>query len=151
MSAAALDPSVERLVADDGVTGRLRDVVRDGRPAARLLAAAIIFLSLFLGVLLIYTAAFGTITGYLQRIVFVFAIVSLGLLAKSPAGTPWHRRGLPSLMLDTVIVALLSAAITFVVHSVRRRWLLEELDGLLQGRPPAPAATDGKTQGAAYA
>ena len=116
MSAAALDPSVERLVADDGVTGRLRDVVRDGRPAARLLAAAIIFLSLFLGVLLIYTAAFGTITGYLQRIVFVFAIVSLGLLAKSPAGTPWHRRGLPSLMLDTVIVALLFGGLVYVLN-----------------------------------
>ena len=31
-----------------------------------------------------------------------------------------------------VIVALLSASITFVVHSVRRRWLLEELDGKLR-------------------
>lgn len=50
-----------------------------------------------------------------------------------------------------VIVALLSASITFAVHSVRRRWLLEELDGLLQGRESAPAAAEGKTQGAAYA
>ena len=33
-----------------------------------------------------------------------------------------------------VIVALLSAAITFVVQSVRRRWLLEELDALLGAR-----------------
>lgn len=33
-----------------------------------------------------------------------------------------------------VIVALLSASITFVVQSVRRRWLLEELDTLLGAR-----------------
>lgn len=33
-----------------------------------------------------------------------------------------------------VIVALLSASITFVVQSVRRRWLLEELDSLLGAR-----------------
>lgn len=33
-----------------------------------------------------------------------------------------------------VIVALLSASITFVVQAVRRRWLLEELDGLLGAR-----------------
>lgn len=50
-----------------------------------------------------------------------------------------------------VIVALLSAAITFVVHSVRRRWLLEELEGLLQGREDTCAAAEGKAQGAAYA
>jgi biopolymer transport protein ExbB/TolQ len=50
-----------------------------------------------------------------------------------------------------VIVALLAAAITFVVHSVRRRWLLEELEGLLGGRA-APVAADGKAAaGAAYA
>lgn len=30
-----------------------------------------------------------------------------------------------------VIVALVAAAITFVVHTVRRRWLLEELNALL--------------------
>ncbi len=35
---------------------------------------------------------------------------------------------------SAVIVALLSAAITFVVQSVRRRWLLEELDALLGAR-----------------
>ena len=50
-----------------------------------------------------------------------------------------------------VIVALLSAAMTFVVHSVRRRWLLEELEGLLQGRADSFAAAKGETQGAAYA
>jgi len=33
-----------------------------------------------------------------------------------------------------VIVALLSASIPFVVQSVRRRWLLEELDALLGAR-----------------
>jgi biopolymer transport protein ExbB/TolQ len=32
---------------------------------------------------------------------------------------------------SAVIIALLSAAMTFVVHSVRKRWLLEELNALL--------------------
>ncbi len=36
-----------------------------------------------------------------------------------------------------VIVALVAAAITFVVHTVRRRWLLEELNALLQARGAA--------------
>jgi biopolymer transport protein ExbB/TolQ len=34
---------------------------------------------------------------------------------------------------SAVIVALMSAAITYVVLSVRRRWLLAELNGLLNG------------------
>jgi biopolymer transport protein ExbB/TolQ len=34
-----------------------------------------------------------------------------------------------------VIVALLAAAITYVVLSVRRRWLLAELNALLNGQP----------------
>lgn len=33
-----------------------------------------------------------------------------------------------------VVVALVAAAITFVVHTVRKRWLLEELDALLQAQ-----------------
>lgn len=111
-----LNASVERLIADDGVTGRLRAVVRNGDPLARLLAAGILFLSLFLGVLLIYTAAFGTITGYLQRIVFVFAILSLGLLIKSPTGTPWHLRRLPSVAIDAIVIGLLFAGLVYVLN-----------------------------------
>lgn len=111
-----LDPSVERLIADDGVTSALRAAVRSGNAVQRFLAAAIIFISLFLGVVLIYTAAFGSITGYLQRIVFVFAIVSLGLLAKSPGGVPWQRRGVPTLIIDLVIIAVLLAGLIYVLN-----------------------------------
>ncbi len=39
-----------------------------------------------------------------------------------------------------VIVALLAAAITFVVQTLRKRWLLEELNALLISLDGAPAA-----------
>ena len=35
---------------------------------------------------------------------------------------------------SAVIVALLAAAITYTVLSIRRRWLLEELNGVLTAR-----------------
>ncbi|MES2532551.1 MAG: MotA/TolQ/ExbB proton channel family protein [Pseudomonadota bacterium] len=37
----------------------------------------------------------------------------------------------------SVIVALASASITFVVHTVRRRWLMRELVAVLDAREPA--------------
>ncbi len=114
--ATHLDPTVERLIADDSVTSPLRAAVRNGNVVQRCLAAAIMFFGLFLGVLMVYTAAFGGITGYLQRIVFVFAIVSLGLLAKSPGGVPWHRRGLPTLLTDLVVILLLFAGLVYVLN-----------------------------------
>lgn len=110
-----LVPEIERLIADDGVTSPLRDAIRAGNLLQRLLAAAIIFISLFLTLLLIYTAAFGSITGYLQRIVFVFAIVCLGLLVKSPAGVPWHRRRLVTLLPDLAAIAVLFAGLVYVL------------------------------------
>ncbi len=36
---------------------------------------------------------------------------------------------------SAVIIALLSAAVTFVVQNLRRRWLLEELNALLAAQP----------------
>jgi len=42
---------------------------------------------------------------------------------------------------SAVIVALLSAAIAYLALTVRRRWLLEELDTLLSAREPNPAST----------
>ena len=39
-----------------------------------------------------------------------------------------------------VIVALLAAAITFVVQTLRKRWLMEELNVLLIGLDAAPVA-----------
>ncbi|MBE0587572.1 MAG: MotA/TolQ/ExbB proton channel family protein [Hydrogenophaga sp.] len=42
-----------------------------------------------------------------------------------------------------VIVALLAAAITFVVQTVRRRWLMEELNALLLALPASSAALAG--------
>ncbi|BBK45394.1 C4-dicarboxylate ABC transporter permease [Allostella vacuolata] len=92
----------------------LRRVIRHGAPHHRAVAAAIIFLSLFLGVLLIYTAAFGTITAYLQRIAFVCAICSIGLLVRSAGGTAWHRRSVASLLPDTVCIVLLIAGMLHV-------------------------------------
>ncbi len=89
--------------------------MRHGTPLQRCLAAAIIFISLFLGLLLLFTAAFGTLTGYLQRIVFVFAIVSLGLLVKSARGLPWPRRGLPGLVPDLIVIAVLFAGLLHVL------------------------------------
>ncbi len=115
-AAMHLDPSVERLIADDSVTSPLRTAVRSGNAVQRCLAAAIMFLGLFLGVLMVYTAAFGGITGYLQRIVFVFAIVSLGLLAKSPGGIPWHRRRAPTLIIDALVIVVLFAGLIYVLN-----------------------------------
>ena len=112
---APLARNVERLIADDTVTSPLRAAVRSGNPLQRLLAAAIMFTSLFLALLLVYTAAFGSITGYLQRIVFVFAIVSLGLLVKSPGGVPWHKRRIATLIPDLVVIAVLFAGLAYVL------------------------------------
>lgn len=44
-----------------------------------------------------------------------------------------------------VIVALLSAAITFVVQSVRRRWLLEELNAILAADAQPVTAAAGES------
>lgn len=51
---------------------------------------------------------------------------------------------------SAVIIALAAAAITYTVLTVRRRWLLEELDALLSGRttvPPLPAHAAGVSHG----
>jgi TRAP transporter 4TM/12TM fusion protein len=106
---------VASLISDDAATAPLGEVIRAGSPLQRTLAAGIIFLSLFLGVMMIYTAVFGTFVGYLQRIVFVFAIVSLGLLVKSAAGTPWQRRGAPGLLPDLVVMGILFAGMVYVL------------------------------------
>ena len=92
---------------EDGTVGLIRKVIRSGTLQQRVIAAAIVFLSLFLGLMLFYTAAFGTMTGYLQRIAFVFAILSIGLLARSPLGTVWPRRGLVLLLVDAALVLAL--------------------------------------------
>jgi len=49
---------------------------------------------------------------------------------------------------SAVIIALLSAAITFVVQSLRRRWLLEELGAILAASPQQ-ADHDSRAQRAA--
>ncbi len=109
-------PKIAALVADDAVTSPLHDAVRNGGIKDRFIAMLVMFLSLFLGILLIYTAAFGTISGYLQRIVFVFAIISLGLLVKSPRGVPWRQRPLPGLLVDLVLIAGLFAGLLHVLN-----------------------------------
>ncbi|RAH99149.1 hypothetical protein DLJ53_21615 [Acuticoccus sediminis] len=110
---AVRDDATEHI--DDNTVDHLRRVIRRGSGLQRGLAAAIMFLSLALGTMLIMTAAFGAMTGYLQRIAFVFAILSIGLLSRSPVGTPWYRRGLPLLLLDLLIIAALFAGLVHVL------------------------------------
>jgi len=114
-SATASPQPIAALVADDVVTSPLHDAIRNGGMKDRFIAGLVMFLSLFLGILLIYTAAFGTISGYLQRIVFVFAIVSLGLLVKSARGIRWRDRALPGLLIDLVLIAGLFAGLVHVL------------------------------------
>ncbi|HMZ85341.1 MAG TPA: MotA/TolQ/ExbB proton channel family protein [Giesbergeria sp.] len=49
-----------------------------------------------------------------------------------------------------VIVALLAAAITFVVQTLRKRWLMEELNVLLIGLDAAPVAVPTPAHGHAH-
>ncbi|MBX6368002.1 MAG: TRAP transporter fused permease subunit [Rhodospirillales bacterium] len=102
------------LVLEEDAARPLRDVVRAGTAVQRTIAAAIIFLSMFLGVLMIYTAAAGTITAYLQRIAFVWGIVSIGLLVRSARGVPWQRRSWASLAPDAAVVLVLLAGMIHV-------------------------------------
>ena len=99
---------------DQDAARPLRDVIRHGAPHQRAVAAAIMFISLFLGVMLIYTGAAGSITAYLQRIAFVCGICSLGLLVKSAGGVSWQRRGAAGLIPDVIAVALLVAGMLHV-------------------------------------
>jgi len=93
----------------------MRRVVREGTPLQRALAAALMFFALFLGVFVLATAGFGTLPAYLQRIVFVCGIVSIGLLARSAAGTPWQRRGVLLLLPDLAAIAVLVAGLVYVL------------------------------------
>src|SRR5690606_34891395 len=105
---------VAALVSDDVVTAPLRDVIVGGTLLQRILAVTIMFLSLSIAILLIYTAAFGTITGYLQRIAFVFASISLALLAKSATGRHWQSRDVAGLVPDVILMALMLAGMIYV-------------------------------------
>lgn len=112
---ASKDAALERSLADDSATAPLHAVIRHGSALQRCLAAGIIFTSLFLGVLLLYSAAFGAMTSYLQRITFVCAIMALGLLVRSPLGMPWQRRGLLGLLVDLVLIGVLLAGLLHVL------------------------------------
>lgn len=117
MSSATMGDVPEKvaaLVSDDVVTAPLRDVIVGGTLLQRILAVTIMFLSLSIAILLIYTAAFGTITGYLQRIAFVFASISLALLAKSATGRHWQSRDVAGLVPDVILMALMLAGMIYV-------------------------------------
>jgi TRAP transporter 4TM/12TM fusion protein len=109
-------PKIAALIADDAATTPLHAAIRRGGLQSKAIALAIIFLGLFLGILLIYTAAFGSISGYLQRIVFVFAIISLGLLVKSPRGLPWRARPPAGLLVDVLLIIGLLAGLIHVLN-----------------------------------
>lgn len=102
------------LALEEDAVKPLRQVIRTGTAVQRTVAAAIIFISMFLGVLMIYTAVAGTITSYLQRIAFVWGIVSIGLLVRSAGGVRWHKRGWASLAPDGLVVLLLLAGMIHV-------------------------------------
>jgi TRAP transporter 4TM/12TM fusion protein len=114
VTAAAPAATVEAALLEDDAVRPLRDVVRRGTSVQRAIAAAIIFLSMFLGVLMIYTAGFGQITAYLQRIAFVWGIISIGLLVRSAGGVRWQRRSWASVVPDFALVLVLLAGMIHV-------------------------------------
>jgi TRAP transporter 4TM/12TM fusion protein len=107
-------PDVAAIVLEDDVVPTLRQVIRGGSGLQRAVAAGIVFFSLFLSALMLYTAVAGGITSYLQRLVFVWAIVSIGLLVRSAGGERWHRRSVASLLPDVMLIVVLTAGMFYV-------------------------------------
>lgn len=114
-AAKDIDAELARLTADDEAANHLNRALARGTTLQFALAATIVFISLFLGVLMLATAAFGSLPAQLQRIVFVCGIVSLGLLVKSARGVPWHRRGWMGLLPDLAVIILLVAGMIHVL------------------------------------
>ncbi len=108
-------PATAPVVLDDDVVPTVRQVIRGGTLLQRIVAAAIVFLSMFLAVMMLYGAVAGSITSYLQRLVFVWAIVSVGLLVRSARGVRWHRRGIASLLPDVVLIVIMTAGMVYVL------------------------------------
>ena len=92
----------------------IRAVIRRGSFRQRLVAALIIFLSMFLGVMMIYCALFGSLTAFLQRCAFVWAILSVGLLLRSAGGRRWSERSWASLAPDLLLVAVMAAGMVYI-------------------------------------
>jgi TRAP transporter 4TM/12TM fusion protein len=108
-------PPTGAVVLEDDVVPTMRQVIRGGTLLQRIVAAAIVFLSMFLAVMMLYGAVAGSITSYLQRLVFVWAIVSIGLLVRSAGGTRWDRRSIASLVPDVIVIAVLTAGMVYVL------------------------------------
>ena len=92
----------------------IRAVIRGGSGRQKLVAALLVFLSMFLGVMMIYCAVFGSLTALLQRCAFVWAILSMGLLLRSARGTRWRERGWGSLLPDLVLVLIMTAGMIYL-------------------------------------
>jgi TRAP transporter 4TM/12TM fusion protein len=113
LAGAPAAPMLPALVEYD-VVPSLRAVIRAGSAGQRLLAALIVFLCMFLGVLMVYTALFGSVTSFLQRLAFVWAILSIGLVARSARGVGWSRRSAWSLLPDLAAIAAMTAGMVYV-------------------------------------
>jgi len=114
-AAAPPAPGLPAALVETAPSAVLGRVVRSGAPLQRTIAALLLFIALYLGVFVLATAAFGTLSAYLQRIVFVCGIVSIGLLARSAAGAPWHKRSLLGLLPDLCAIVLLVAGLIYVL------------------------------------
>lgn len=103
------------LPEDEYVSGTLNQVVRRGTVVQRFTAALLVFLCLFLAVFVLATAAFGGLSSYLQRAVFIAGMVPIGLIARSAGGRPWHERSLPNLLPDLVLSLLVVAGLVYLL------------------------------------
>jgi TRAP transporter 4TM/12TM fusion protein len=100
---------------DEYVTGNLGDIVRRGAAVQRFTAALLVFLCLFLAVFVLATAAFGGLSSYLQRVVFICGIVPIGLIARSAGGRPWHARSALNLLPDLLLSLLVIAGLVYLL------------------------------------
>ena len=93
---------------------KLRKVIQEGSTRQKIVASLIIFLSMFLGILMIYTAVFGSVTAFLQRCTFVWGILSLGLIIRSAGAKSWSSRSWSSLCIDLSLILIMTLGMLYI-------------------------------------